>query len=318
MNIVDFLKSEITNTEFYGAKRPKFNKEERIYLFENDSLVSLSTFDYAKSLENFFENVIKDHLIELLDEIHIKDYNNHDNFAGFMYLDQDSKIDYIEKMNETQASLSLLEAATISFPYLIIKCENDESQTFLIWMKLASPIKVENNVFFSKPENYEVKINKEGMVIDNYPSFKLDLAQIAFFNFNNDFYILDKELYQKYLNLETYYQKQASDLIYADDKIISDGELLTKSNSKFVVEYYENVQRFINRIESDEISTENVSKMIEELNLGFDYIVDSGKFLLKRPKDLVDLILLSSGCLGINSLTNEPYRVKKPNFLVEE
>lgn len=318
MNIVDFLRSDITHMEFYGAKRPKYHKEERNFFFENDTLVSLSTFDSAKSLSKFFENIIKPHLIEQLNEIHIKDYDNKDNFVGFMYLDQDNKLNYLESMNETQASLGLLEAPSLSFPYLVIKLENSDQYELLIFTKLKSPIKVENNVFYTNPENYEIKINKEGMVVDNYPSFNIDLSLISFFYFKDDFYILDKENYQKYFNLETYYQKQASMMVYHNDQIISDGEILTKSNAKFVCEYFENVETFIKQIQEENLSKESITRIIESLNLGFDFIQETDKFILKKPKDLVDLILLSSGCLGINTLTNEPFRVKKPNYLDED
>ena len=57
--------------------------------------------------------------------------------------------------------------------------------------------------------------------------------------------------------------------------------------------------------------------MINQLNLTLEFTSEN-KFVLKRPKDLMDLLLLSNGCLGINSLTHEKFKVKRPNYLVEE
>ncbi|MGL4383359.1 MAG: hypothetical protein ACRCTA_06545, partial [Bacilli bacterium] len=54
---------------------------------------------------------------------------------------------------------------------------------------------------------------------------------------------------------------------------------------------------------------------IASLNLSLSYQGDNNTFLLKKPQDLKDLILLSSGCLGINQLSGNMYKIKNPNYL---
>lgn len=317
MKIIEFLNTEIINIEYYGARKPKYHKEEQHYFFETDSLVALSTFDHLNSLKDFF-SVIKEKLIENLTDITIKDYTNEDNFPGYLYLDENVNLNYQEALNEQVTTISLIEKDSLTFNFIIIKLINADSQEVLIWLKLKSPLKVENNVFFHNPDNYEVKITKDGLKVANYPGFYIDVNLVSFILFEDDFYILDKDLYQKYFNLETYYLRQASDVVYANDNIISDGELLTKGNAKLIYEYFENIELMFSKLENDEIDKDNVKTMINALNLKLEYNADTNKFILKSAKDLTDLLLLSSGCLGINSLTNEQFKVKKPQYLVED
>ncbi|MDF9867569.1 hypothetical protein OKW22_001144 [Bacilli bacterium PM5-3] len=314
MKLIDSLKKDTKKIEFYGARKPKYNKEEQAFFFENDSLVALSTFDDLNNLNNFYE-IIKNSLIEKLDDIHIKDYSNDDNFAGFAYLDQEIKLNYQDSLNEQTTSISLLEKESLSFSYILIKVINEDDE-ILIWVKLKSPLKIENNTFYYNPDDYEVKITKDGLKVSNYPAFKVDVNLVSFIYLNDDFYILDKELYQKYFNLETYYDNQASQIVYNNPNIISDGQLLTKGSAKLVCEYFEQIDSMCQQINDGSLSKEKVKEVISFLNLSLEYNDD--KFILKRPKDLMDLLLLSNGCLGINSLTNTQFKVKRPQYLADE
>jgi len=315
MKLLDSIKKETKKIEIYGAKKPKYHKEEQHYFFDNDSLVAISTFDNLNNISSFYE-IIKEKLMETFDDIHIKDYNNDDNFAGFAYLDQEVKLNYQDQLNEQTTSISLLEKETLSFSYIIIKVINEENE-FLVWFKLKSPIKIENNTFYYNPDNYEVKITKDGLKINNYPEFNVDINLLAFIYYNDDFYILDKDLYQKYFNLETYYYKQASLIVYDNDNIISDGELLTKGSAKLICEYFDQIDTMCKQINDGELSKDKINQVISFLNLGLQFN-DDNKFILKRPKDLMDLLLLSNGCLGINSITNTQFKVKKPQYLADE
>lgn len=317
MKIIELLNKEIINIEYYGARKPKYHKEDQNYFFEHDSLVALSTFDHLGSLKDFFQ-IIKDKLIEDLQDIHIKDYTNQDNFAGYMYLDESVKLNYQESLNEQVTTISLIEKDSLTFNYIILKVINVDNEELLIWIKLKSPLKVENNVFYHNPDNYEIKITKDGLKVDNYPNLYLDINLVSFILCEDDFYVLDKDLYQKYFNLESYYLRQASDVVYSNDNIISDGELLTKGNAKLIYEYFDSIETMFTKLANNEIAKESVTQMISTLNLNLEYNLETNKFILKSAKDLTDLLLLSTGCLGINSLTNEQFKVKKPQYLVED
>ena len=314
MKLIDSLKKKENKIEFYGARKPKYHKEEQHFFFDHDSLVAISTFDDLKNLDNFYE-IIKASIIEKFSDIHIKDYNNDDNFGGFAHLDQTITLDYQNTLNEQIASLSLLEKEVLPFSYILVKVTNEDGD-ILIWLKLKSPLRVENNTFYYNPDNYEIKFTKEGIKVSNYPAFYLDINNIAFIYCHDDFYILDKELYQKYFNLESYYYKQASQIVYENDNIISDGQLLTKGSAKLICEYFDRIDLMCQQINSGELSKEKVKQIISLLNLGIEY--NDAKFILKRPKDLMDLLLLSNGCLGINSLNDEQFKVKKPQYLADE
>lgn len=316
MKINEYLEKEIINIEYYGAKKPKYHYDEQSYVFAEDSLVALSTFDSSQSLKNLFE-LIKDKIIEEFSSITIKDYSNADNYEGFAYLDQNVIINYQEQLNQQTTAIKLLNADNLSFSYLLIKVIFADDTEILIWVKLKSPLKVSNNTFVYQADEYNVTITKDHFQINNYPLFKLDLNLIAFIYVENDFYILNKELYQKYFNLETYYYTQASQLVYHNDVIISDGNLLTKANAKLIFEYFDRIEQLTNKIADGTFSQEQIKQMITRLDLAIDY-TDDNKFILKEPKDLLDLLLLSCGCLGINSLTNEPFKIKRPQYLVNE
>jgi len=317
MKLKDFLNSEHTHIETYGAKRVKYNKEESIYYYENNTLVALNTFDPSKSLQDFFSVKVKEQLLDMLDGIESKPYTNQDNFTGILYLDETTNLTYQETLNESLASIAMLDATMQSFPYLIYKVTND-SEEMLVYIKLKTPIKIENNQFYVNPTLHQLKIGKDSMSIDNYPTFTIDVENIPFIYYNQDFYVLDKELYQKYFNLNTHYQVQAENMVYHDNNIISDGNLLTKANAKFVCENFELFKFFINEIEDESISKESIQQVIDTWSLSLQYQPEDNKFILKRPKDLIDVILLSSSCLGINSITNQPYKVKRPNYLANE
>ncbi|MDL2212102.1 hypothetical protein LJB88_04425 [Erysipelotrichaceae bacterium OttesenSCG-928-M19] len=316
MNISDYFKTEIINIEYYGARKPKFHKDEQTYYFEENSLVALSTFDNSSQLKNFFK-IIKEKLENTFMEFSIKDYSNDDNFEGFIYLDQMLQLNYQEKLNQQLTSITLLGDEALSFSYLLVKCINAEGDDLLIWFKLKSPLKIENNTFNYASDNYDLKITKDGLTIDNYPSIKLDLNGLAFICIKDDFYIINKDLYQKYFNLESYYYYQAEKIVYQNDNIISDGQLLTKTNAKLVYEYFDFIDDLCAKIKSGVYTEQQIKHNIERLNLQLDFNNDN-KFILKKAQDLVDLLLLSAGCYGINSLNDEVFKVKKPQYLVDE
>ncbi|MEG0284031.1 MAG: hypothetical protein RR543_04375 [Erysipelotrichales bacterium] len=317
MKLESFFKEELTIVEYYGAKKPKYHKEDQQYFFDTDSIVALSALDESDSLKGFF-NVISEKLIDMFTNLTIKDYGNDDMYLGYIYLDETTSLNHQEKLNEQIASISLIEAESVTFNYVIVKAINESGEELLIWLKLKSPLKIENNTFLNNPDNYEIKFTKDGIKVDNYPNFYIDTNLIAFVLYENDFYVLDKDLYQKYFNLESYYLKQASQMVYANDNIISDGELLTKGNAKMICEHFEKVEEMLEQLERHEMSSEIVIKVIDQLKLGIQYRSEEDKFILRKPQDLVDLVLLSSGCLGINSITNEPFKVKKPDYLVQD
>jgi len=317
VKLIDFLNSDINNIEVYGAKRPKFNKESSLYFFEENMLVSLSTFDYAQNIKSFFNAVMKPHLIDFLQDNEIKAYSNDDNLSGYVYLDENTNLSYKDSLNQSLTSIALLEGESVSFQYLVFLLSSDDDE-MVIFMKLRSPLKVENNTFYIKPNNYDLTISKDNIDINNYPSITLDLDLISFINYKDDFYVIDKDLYQKYFNLDSYFFRQAENLVYHNSNIISDGNLLTKSNAKFVYEHFDVFHSFINSLEDEEISKDSVQHVIDTFSLGIQYNEDGHKFILRKPQDLIDMILLSSSCLGINSITQQPYKIKRPNYMVNE
>ena len=145
----------------------------------------------------------------------------------------------------------------------------------------------------------------------------LNIEDIAFIKYQEDFYIINKDLYQKYFNLESLYVEKVKELIYRNSKLVLDEYLVTKASAKMIYEYYGSIEDFIEKMAQDKISIENVANMIKHLDLNLQ-ISEEKKIILKTPQDLVDLLLLSSGCLGINSLTNEIFKVKKPNYLIKD
>lgn len=313
MKILDFIKKDVLTVEYYGAKKPKYRKDEQAFFFENDTLVALSSFDNKQSLKSFY-SIIKEYLIEYFNETEIKDYTNKDLFAGFAYLDKNISLNYQDSLNLQTTSIALIEAETISFNYILIRVVNTDNDEALIWVKLKSPLKIENNTFVYTPTSYQVKIDKDGLSINNYPAFNIDLSLISFIKLDDSFYILDRELYQKYFNLDSYYFSLASDIIYNNDNLISDGQLLTKGHARLICDYFEQIDLLTRQIQNNTLSNHKIQQVIDNLNLQLE-LTDENKFLLKKPSDLMDLLLLSCGCLGINVLNDEIIRVKRPQYL---
>ncbi|MDR3214706.1 MAG: hypothetical protein LBT75_00290 [Bacilli bacterium] len=311
MKIIDLLKKEPTEIEYYACKKVKYLKENQEYYFPENSIVSLNNLDKTKSLSNFYQ-IIKNYLIENFNQEEVIIYQNHVLDQEFsISVDNNIRIN-LEKVSAYQADINLLEDKLLSFNYLLIKV-TIEKQDLLLWFKLKSPLKLENANFIIEKHNYQLAMTKEGLKINNYPTFKLDLAQLSFIYYENDCFIINKDNYQKYFNLEDYYLYHASELIYKNNHLISDGEIINKSNAKMIYNYYDNIDHFINEILSDNIKDDDISLIIDALSLNLSY--NNKQFILKSNQDVIDLLLLASGCLGINKLNNESFKVKKPQYL---
>lgn len=314
MKLIEALKLETKKVELYAARKPKYNCEEQTYFYDNDALVSLSLFDTQNKFANFYP-MIKNYLLNNLANMQTKDYSNDDNFEGFLSLDTSLNLDYQERLIVQLCAVDLLDKPSLTFQYLLIRVVDEQHDDILIWLKLKSPIKVEENTFSSSKHEYQLKLKNDDISIDNYPNINFSLDMISFIMYQDDFYILNKDLYQKYFNLESYYLKQAQNLIFANQRLISDAQIITRANSKFIYEFYEDLDSFLAELEQNTTLHQQVSQTLDEMTLQLGYDPTKKQFLLKKPQDLVDLILLSSGCLGIDKYTNQEYRVKKPNYL---
>lgn len=315
MTLIEFFKQPVDSINFYAVSKPKFQKDIRAYTFLNDSVLDLSAFDTEDKLL-FFYNVIKDKLVSVLEDTAIKEYDNKNNFEGFVYLDEHQELVYQDMLNPTHASLALIEAEAVSYSYLLVQVITKEDEA-LIWLKLKSPLKVINNTFLNESSLFDLTIKADGLTINNYPSINIDLNSIAFLYYREDFYIFDKELYQKYLNLDNYYVHQANMLVDEQALLVSDGELITKANAKMVYENFNGIATLCDQLEKGIISNEKLRQIINELELDINFSEDN-RFILKRPKELLNLLLLSSGCVGINPLDQSIIIVKKPQFLVQD
>lgn len=314
MQVQDFFKQEVKNINFYGANKPKYQKDMQVYTFLNGSLVDLSAFDTESKLTSFY-SLIKERLIDLFDETTIKEYDNKDNYEGFIYFDQTRDLDYKETLNPSQTSLALIEAESASYNYLLVQVIS-ESDEMLIWLKLKSPLKVINNTFYNETNQFELTIKQDGININNYPSINIDLNSIAFINYNDNFFIFNKDLYQKYLNLDNYFMHQANMFIDEQSALVCDGEVITKANAKLVYENFESINYLCEQLDKDLISEEKLIQSISNLDLDLTY--ENKRFILKKPSELLNLLLLSSGCVGINPLDQSIIMVKKPQFLIQD
>lgn len=314
MNLIKALKSEVSKVEFYASKKPKYNKEEQAYQFDNDTIVSLNTFDTKNSLDKLFLEVMQNDLTSLIEEKEVKDYSNQEFENSHIYTDTSVDLD-TSIINANLCSIALIEKESVSLDYLLIKVVSSSNEDILIWYKLKSALKIENNLLNYQKNEIQIQINKDGITYDNYPKFEFDLSSLAFICYDEEFYIFDKSLYQKYFSLENYYFYLANKQIDSNENIISDCNVITKGNAKFVCEYFDNITKAFSDIQINKINTKELSNSIYELNLGLDYNSEDNTFILKKPQDVKDLILLCSGCLGINKLTNEKFKVKKPNSL---
>lgn len=312
MKLMDVLNGEVKKVEFYVVKKPKYHRESVRYEIKENSTLCLSSFDKDNKLTKFY-SVIQKRINEIFDEQVIEEYSNDFNQEPNLYLDASITFNY-DNVLEQLCTPSLLEDS-LSLNYLLVKAiyEKDE---ILIWIKLKSPLKIEEGVILNEADNFRINFTQENIGIENFPNISFNLDNLAFINYEQDFYIVNKELYQKYFDLETYYVKQVKDLIYRNNSLVLDEFLVTKSNAKMIYEYYEKIEQFIEKLATNELAIEQIETMIDQLNLSLQMSQDK-QIILKTPQDLVDLLLLSSGCLGINSLTNEPFKVKKPNYLIE-
>lgn len=317
MEIKDILKQEFSHVELYLAKKTKYNKESKDYFFDRDSLVSLDLYNPNSNFSDLFNNV-REYLNTYLSTIDtLQEYTTKDCEAHFLTVDNSIDLDYQESLVKQLCSIALIESESVSFNYLLFKAITHDNEDFMIWIKLKSPVKVVEQQFLNNTNSFTLSIQEDKIVSNNYFNFDFDIENIAFMYYKKEFYIIDSSLYQNYFNLKTLSFLQAENIVYNSDCLINDGEILTKQNAKLIKDYFENVEIFINEIDNDNISRQEVSKMIDILNLSMTYQEEDNKFLLRKPSDLKDLILLASGCLGINKLTDNQYRVKKPNFLEE-
>ncbi len=313
MKLVEVINEEVKKVEFYAIKKPKYHKESIRYEIKENATLCLSTFDKNKQLENLFALLISK-IKEIFSNQVIDEYSNEFNQEPNLYLDSSITFNY-DNVLEQLCTPSLLEES-LSLNYLLIKAiyQHDD---LLIWIKLKTPLKLENGMFMNGQDKYQINFKQDEITLDNYPNINFSLEDLSFIKYQDDFYIINKDLYQKYFDLETFYVKQVKDLIYKNNKLILDEYLVTKANARMIYEYYESIEEFINKMDTNEISLTNVEEMIKHLNLSLQ-ISENNQIILKTPQDLVDLLLLSSGCLGINSLTNEIYKVKKPNYLIQD
>lgn len=315
MKIIEFLKTENKNIELYACKKPKYQQDIQSYHFENDSLLALNPFDQNNNFENFFP-IISGKLIEIFEEYSIEEYTNKNNYEGYIFLNEKIKLSYQEQLNEQLCSLGLIESESVNFNYLLIKIANNIDE-MLVWIKLKSPIKILNNTFFYQPDVYELKITNKGMAIDNFPKINFSVQDISFIYYHDDFYIMNRDLFQKYFNLNSFVYYQAQLCIDNQPNIICDNQVVTKSNAKLVYENFSAVDYLCDQIKNNQISILDITHTISKLHLDLSIDQDN-KFILKKPSDLIDLILLSSNCMGINQLTDEIIKVKKPQYLIED
>lgn len=315
MKITDFINNEKTNIELYACKKPKYHQDTQSYHFENDSLLALSPFDQNNNFENFFP-IINDRLKELFSEYSIEEYTNANNYDGYIFLNEKIKLSYQETLIEQLTSLALIESESVNYNYLLIKIIS-ETQEMLVWLKLKSPLKILNNTFFYQPDVYEMKITNKGVNIDNFPKINFSPNDISFLYYNNDFYILNRDLFQKYFNLNSFAFYQAQQYIDQQKNVICDNQVVTKSNAKLVYENFQAVDYLCEQIQSNQLSILNLTETIDKLNLDLS-LDQNNKFILKKPSDLIDLILLANNCMGINQLTDEIIKVKKPQYLIED
>ncbi|MGL4382362.1 MAG: hypothetical protein ACRCTA_01445, partial [Bacilli bacterium] len=261
MTLSQFLKTNITNAEFFASKKPKYDKEEAAYVFENDSLVCLNQYDDKQVLLHLTKPIIKQ-LEDTLEDATFKDYTNTDALAGIINVDKNTSLLYQDNLIPQLCSLALIESERASFSFMIIKLVNDQLEECLVWLKLKAPLKIENNMFVNNHFNYQVAFTKDGVTFDNYPTFNLDISLISFILYDKEFYILEKELYQKYFNLDSFYLYEATNLVYNNNRIISDGSLLTKGNAKFIYDHFYNVEDLFVALEDETISKD---KLIETI-----------------------------------------------------
>lgn len=310
MKLLEILKETPKKIEYYSIKKPNYNKDSYEYEIISNKSICLTSFDTNKSLEKFYP-LITSKLSDIFENQVVEEYSNKEKINSNLYLDSSIIFNY-DNLQEQLCSLDLLEE-NISLNYIIIKGIYQYSD-LLIWIKLKSPLKIENGVLIYDKDNYQINFRQEDISINNYPSLNFNIEDIAFIKYMDDFYIINKELYQKYFNLESFYVRQVKELIYNNNRIISDEYMVTKANSKMIYEHFDKIEQFISKIENNELSLSDVQYLINHLNLSIQ-ANEHKQIILKTPQDLVDLLLLSSGCLGINSLTNEKFKVKRPNYL---
>lgn len=315
MQLQDFFKQEVVSLNFYAANKPKYQKDDQAYAFMPDAVLDLSIFDTENKLDSFYL-VIKERLLELLEETTIKEYDNKTNYEGFIYFDKSNELIYQDILNPTQTALALIESETISYSYLLIQIVTKDDE-LLLWLKLKSPLKIVNNTFLNDTNIFELTIKKDNIGINNYPKVNIDLNNIAFLYYKEAFFIFDKELYQKYLNLDNFYVHQANMFIDEQALLVSDAELITKSNAKLIYENFNNISLLCEQLEQGSITNEKLTQIIKELDLDLTFD-ENNRFILKSPKELQSLLLLSSGCIGINPLDESIIIVKKPQFLVQD
>lgn len=310
MKLLEILNETPKKVEYYAIKKPKYNKDNSEYEIISNTTMCLTTFDKNKSLENFYP-LLQAKVKDIFENQVIEEYSNKENTGLNLYFDSSITFNY-DNLSEQLCSLDLLEE-NISLNYIIVKA-TFQFDDLLIWIKLKSPLKIENGVLIYDKDSYQINFRKEDITINNYPSLNFNIEDITFVKYLDDFYIVNKDLYQRYFNLESFYVKQVKDLIYNNKKLVLDEYLVTKANARMIYEHFEKIHQFILKIELNEISLADIQYLIKHLNLSLQ-TNENKQIILKTPQDLVDLLLLSSGCLGINSLTNEKYKVKRPNYL---
>lgn len=313
MKLWDVINQDVKKIEFYAIKKPKYHKESVRYEIKENSSLCLTTFDKNKQLEQLYPLLIKQ-IKDIFNNQQLEKYSNEFNQEPNLYLDSSIDFNY-DLLLEQLCTPGLLEES-LSLNYLLVKgiYQNDD---LLIWIKLKSPLKLEHGLFVFDKNTYQLNFNQNDIGISNYPQLNFNIEDIAFIKYQEDFYIINKDLYQKYFNLESFYVEKVKELIYRNSKLVLDEYLVTKASAKMIYEYYGSIEDFIEKMAQDKISIENVANMIKHLDLNLQ-ISEEKQIILKTPQDLVDLLLLSSGCLGINSLTNEIFKVKKPNYLIKD
>lgn len=310
MKLLEILNETPKKVEYYAIKKPKYNKDNSEYEIISNTTMCLTTFDKNKSLENFYP-LLQAKVKDIFENQVIEEYSNKENTGLNLYFDSSVTFNY-DNLSAQLCSLDLLEE-NISLNYIIVKA-TFQFDDLLIWIKLKSPLKIENGVLIYDKDSYQINFRKDDITINNYPSLNFNIEDITFVKYLDDFYIVNKDLYQRYFNLESFYVKQVKDLIYNNKKLVLDEYLVTKANARMIYEHFEKIDQFILKIELNEISLADIQYLIKHLNLSLQ-TNENKQIILKTPQDLVDLLLLSSGCLGINSLTNEKFKVKRPNYL---
>lgn len=315
MEIKDILKQEFSHIELYLAKKAKIDPQTKMYTFKKDTLVNLDLYNPNNNFEGLF-NKIREYLnsrLATVDQLH--EYSIENGGAYDLCVDNNIQLDYNETLVKQLCSLALIESEEVNFNYLLFKAVSHDKEDFMLWIKLKSPVKVRDQNFSINHNSFTLSIHQDKIVTDNYFNFKFEVENIAFMYYKKDFYIIESSLYQNYFNLKTQDFLKAEETVYNSESIISDGAILTKQNVKLINVYFQNVEDFVEKIHTEEINKHKVIQTINELDLNLIYDESNNKFILKKPSDLKDIILLASDCLGINKLTERKFRVRRPDFL---